>query len=112
MPLEPCDVDGLARAQCHVDDVTARLAIGILNVVNTSDVVAPRDDAFGEQKSGGELEVVPRRPHRDADGCTIQANLQRLLDRHVVVDLSMLARIPLDDRRGFHALRRVAHREP
>jgi hypothetical protein len=109
MPLEPREVDGLARAQCHIDHVTARLAIGILTVLNTSDVVAPGDDAFCEQKSGGELEVVTRRPHRDADGCAVQANLQRLLDRHVVVDRSILTRIPLDNGRGLHAFRRVAH---
>ena len=41
---------------------------------------APRLDSLGEQKSKRELLVVPGGSHRYRHGCSVDANLQRLLD--------------------------------
>jgi hypothetical protein len=58
--------------------------VGVGVVVDARDVGTSGDDAFGEEKSGGELEVPPRRAHRYRYSPPLAAraddpNLHRLL---------------------------------
>src|SRR4051794_13449693 len=48
-------------------------------------VAALRDDRFGEEKSGGEIEVIARRPQRHRHRLVADANLERLLDHDRIV---------------------------
>jgi hypothetical protein len=56
------------------------------------------DYAFGEEKSGSEIRVVARRPHRDRDRfmdtlpaiVVSDADLERFLDRQCVVELTAI----------------------
>ena len=49
------------------------------------DVIEAGDHTLGEQKAKGQLEVVPGGAHDDAQGLSIEEQLQRLLRRDAVV---------------------------
>src|SRR5690349_11180423 len=52
--------------------------------LNLEDVRRALDQALGEEETGGQFRIVPRRAHRDHDGTGLDLNLQRLLDGQLV----------------------------
>ena len=87
------------RYQSHLDDVlrvklVASAGLGVAAMADSGHV-AGADDALGEEKPGGELEVVSRSTHGDHDRLPAEADLARLLHRQDVADLGHVASIDL-----------------
>src|SRR5262249_37497512 len=61
-------------------DVALVEVLGIAADGDRADVLRPRDDALREEEPRGELLVVAGRPHRDAEGASVDPDLERLLD--------------------------------
>src|SRR4051812_7121688 len=60
-------IGGNGITQAHRDDVEDLLQLRTDAVRDRVDVVRTGDQTFGETQAGRELEVVPRRPHRDRE---------------------------------------------
>ena len=97
MPLQPREIPGDAWPQIDARHVAPTAGPHALHLLPLG------ENAFGEQETDGQLEVVAGRSHGDRDGAmnsspvdvAPQANLQRLLDRqHVRLDGLAGARDP------------------
>ncbi len=99
MALEPVEVDADAGSELDADDVDQAIRRRRPARPRECDVRRMPDDAFGEQKSDGELLVVARGAHRDRDtaldapaalAVQLQADFQRLLGRdHIIRGLKL-----------------------
>ena len=63
-----------------------RVAIGMVRPADFANLVRVLQDAFGEQKSGGQLEVVPRGAHGNRDRFVAEADFERLFDGQQVLE--------------------------
>src|SRR5207302_3728259 len=85
-------LDDRRIAGVDVDDVLLRIGVVGRTVSNRGDVVVAADDSLGEEKSGGEIEIITRGPHRDRDAAAGEADLEWLLDcQHVLARLRSIA---------------------
>jgi hypothetical protein len=62
------------------------------------------------KKTGGELEVITRRPHRDREHFPTDPNLERFFSSQIIREASLESVIPFDDLGRLETLRRMAHR--
>ena len=66
--------------------VDGRVSIGRGRPTDFVDLSGLVQDAFAEQESGCQLEVVPGGAHRDGDGPVAQANFERIFDGQQVLE--------------------------
>ena len=66
-------------------------------------------DPFGEEKTGGEFEVVARRAHRDAQGVVADADFERLFGGETIVFAAELSIVPFGHLREPDAANRPRH---
>jgi glycerol-3-phosphate dehydrogenase len=91
------EVDVHLRRQLHVQHVARAVPPARLDPQH---VLALPDHALGEQKPRGQLVVVSRRAHRDADRPPAHADLQRLLGRQLIPRGPGDDPVPTHDRAG------------
>ena len=66
-------------------------------MLRRSDLRVPRDETLGEEKAGGEFEVVTRSSHGDADRGVTNTNLKRLFAGKIIVQQANFAVAPFLD---------------
>ena len=72
------------RRQFRHDDVTWIFPAISRSVFETENLFAPLHEPFGEEKSRGELHVVTRRAHRNAQRIFAHADFERLFGGEII----------------------------
>src|SRR5207302_720870 len=91
--------------QFDTDDVAA-VAFAIADAMfEGDDLFAALDKSFGEQEPRGQLEVVARRAHSNAQGKLAHADLERLLANQIVLEAAQAAILPFGHVRQVDAAR-------
>ena len=77
-----------ARVQFHRDGIAElpRVAIGLVRPTDLANLRGVVEDAFGEQKTGGQFEIVAGGTHRDRDGFAAEADFERLFDGQQILE--------------------------
>ncbi len=63
MPAESFRIEVDVGSQMDLDHVIHLSGDGVLATIDTPDLVLPVDHPFGEKETGGQIEIVARRPH-------------------------------------------------
>ena len=81
VPLQAFEIHLDAGVQLDGDGVTRLAAISAgLGTANAVDLLGALQDAFGEQKARGQLEVMTGSPHSDGDGLVPEADFEGFFD--------------------------------
>ncbi len=97
--LQLFGISGAFRGKLGPHQVSAVRFVTFVIALDAENLLVSLHEAFGEQKPGGQLEVISRRAHRHAQRLFSHADFQRLLGREIVLFAPEISVVP------FHNLR-------
>jgi len=86
MPADLAPIQMGIRAEKNVDDIFGVRRTGVRAMVKAMEILSMADDPFTQQEPRDQLFVVPRSSHESGDDFIADADFQRLLHGHVVLD--------------------------
>src|SRR5919204_215715 len=103
----PLRAPARGRTKMHVDlvrfdevGIERQVPLGLLRLgahSDARDVVAGADHPLGQEEAERELEVVPRRPHDDAERRAVERELEWLLRGDLIAIVTPVTRSPSRD---------------